>query len=45
MTLYAGFRLDAIEEAMPSTNMMEIPGMADEMRRLMMLLVKATKQA
>lgn len=41
----AGFRLDAIEEAMPGTNMMEIPGMADEMRRPMMLLVKATKQA
>ena len=43
--IYAGFRLDAIEEAMPGTNMMEIPGMADEMRRPMMLLVKATKQA
>lgn len=40
----AGFRLEAFEEAMPSTDMMEIPGMSDEMRRPMMLLIKSMKQ-
>ncbi len=40
----AGFRLEAVEEAMPSNDMMEIPGMSDEMRRPMMLLIKALKQ-
>ena len=39
--LNAGFTLDAVEEAMPSEAMMELPGMADELRRPMMLLVKA----
>lgn len=41
----AGFSLKAVEEAMPSADMMDIPGMSDEMRRPMMLLVKAEKQA
>jgi SAM-dependent methyltransferase len=40
----AGFRLEAVEEAMPSAEMMDIPGMIDEMRRPMMLLVKSLKQ-
>lgn len=39
----AGFRLEAVEEAIPSTDMMDIPGMSDEMRRPMMLLIKAVK--
>jgi hypothetical protein len=41
----AGFQLDAVEEAMPSADMMDIPGMSDEMRRPMMLLIKSVKQA
>ena len=41
----AGFRLDVVEEAMPSADMMDIPGMSDEMRRPMMLLIKSVKQA
>jgi SAM-dependent methyltransferase len=40
----AGFRLEAVEEATPNSNMMDIPGMADEMRRPMMLLIRAAKQ-
>lgn len=36
-----GFRLDAVIEAEPPRDMMDIPGMADELRRPMMLLVKA----
>lgn len=39
----AGFRLEAVDEAMPSTEMMGIPGMSDEMRRPMMLLIKSLK--
>ncbi len=39
----AGFKLEHIEEAQPPKEMMNIPGMADEMRRPMMLLVKASK--
>ena len=31
----------AVEEAQPPASMMDLPGMADEMRRPMMLLVKA----
>lgn len=42
--LSCGFVIEAIEEAMPSEDMMDIPGMADELRRPMMLLVKARKQ-
>lgn len=40
----AGFVIEAVEEAMPPESMMDIPGMADEMRRPMMLLVKAGKK-
>lgn len=40
----AGFKLEVVEEATPSSDMMEIPGMSDEMRRPMMLLIKASKQ-
>lgn len=36
-----GFELEAVEEAEPPQEMMGIPGMEDEMRRPMMLLVKA----
>lgn len=39
----AGFTLEHIEEAQPSEEMMGLPGMKDEMRRPMMLLVKARK--
>lgn len=41
--LQNGFQIEAVEEAMPPTDMMHLPGMADEMRRPMMLLVKANK--
>ena len=37
-----GFELNAVEEAEPPQEMMDIPGMKDELRRPMMLLVKAT---
>jgi SAM-dependent methyltransferase len=40
----AGFRLEAVEEAIPSAEMMDIPGMSDEMRRPMMLLIRAQKR-
>ncbi len=36
-----GFSLEAIKEAEPPKEMMDIPGMKDELRRPMMLLVKA----
>lgn len=36
-----GFSLEAVEEAQPPAEMMDLPGMADEMRRPMMLLVRA----
>jgi len=39
----AGFALEHIEEAQPSKEMMDIPGMKDELRRPMMLLVRARK--
>lgn len=39
-----GFRLEAVEEATPSADMMDISGMPDEMRRPMMLLIKSLKQ-
>lgn len=39
-----GFQLEVVEEAMPSADMMDIPGMPDEMRRPMMLLIKVLKQ-
>lgn len=41
--LETGFRLDAVEEARPPEEMMSLPGMADELRRPMMLLVRAQK--
>lgn len=41
--LRTGFVLEAVEEAMPPESMMDLPGMADEMRRPMMLLVRARK--
>lgn len=39
-----GFELKAVEEAMPPEEMMDIPGMKNELRRPMMLLVKAVKK-
>ena len=39
----AGFVLEHIEEARPSKEMLRLPGMKDEMRRPMMLLVRAGK--
>ena len=36
-----GFELKAVEEAEPPQEMMDIPGIKDELRRPMMLLVKA----
>ena len=38
-----GFRLEVVEEIMPSPEMLDLPGMKDEMRRPMMLLVKAVR--
>ena len=39
--LDAGFEIQALEEALPPEDMMGIPGMEDELRRPMMLLIKA----
>ena len=39
--LHSGFVLEAVEEAEPSVEMLDIPGMRDELRRPMMLLVRA----
>lgn len=36
-----GFRLEAVKEAEPPEDMMNFPGMKDELRRPMMLLIKA----
>lgn len=41
--LSTGFQLEAVEEAMPPAEMLDLPGMADEMRRPMMLLVRARR--
>ena len=41
--LLSGFIIEAVEEAHPSDDMMGLPEMKDEMRRPMMLLVKAAK--
>lgn len=41
--LEAGFVLEAVEEAQPPRSMMGQPGMKDELRRPMMLLVRAGK--
>lgn len=40
--LETGFVLEAVEEAQPSEEMLGLPGMKDELRRPMMLLVKAS---
>ena len=39
--LRSGFVLEAVEEAKPSAEMLDISGMRDELRRPMMLLVRA----
>ena len=39
--LAADFTIQAVEEAEPAADMMDLPGMPDELRRPMMLLVKA----
>lgn len=39
-----GFAIRAVEEAEPPAEMMGLPGMADELRRPMMLLVRAEKE-
>ena len=41
--LSAGFRLEAVDEARPSGDMLSLPGMRDELRRPMMLLIRASK--
>lgn len=41
--LQAGFQIDAVEEPQPPTHMMNIPGMIDELRRPMMLIIRAKK--
>ena len=41
--LRIGFVLEAVEEAEPPANMIDLPGMKDELRRPM-LLVKATEE-
>ena len=38
--LHCGFTLEVAEEVQPSEEMLEMPGMKDEMRRPMMLLVR-----
>ena len=44
MTLIdCGFTLRAVAEPMPPEDMLDLPGMKDEMRRPMMLIVKAQK--
>lgn len=43
--LKTGFSIEAVEEAEPSKSMLDIPGMKDELRRPMMLLIKAKKCA
>lgn len=42
--LECGFVIDMLEEAHPSQEMMDMPGMKDEMRRPMMLMIRAKKQ-
>lgn len=41
--LQVGFHLEALEEVTPPESMMDLPGMKDEFRRPMMLLVKCSK--
>ena len=40
-----GFTIEAVEEAVPPAEMMHLPGMQDELRRPMMLLVRCLKPA
>lgn len=42
--LQKGFELKSVVEAQPPERMMDIPGMKDEMRRPMMLLISAVKR-
>ena len=42
--IHSGFEIKAVIEAEPPEDMMDMPGFKDEMRRPMMLLVKAEKQ-
>lgn len=42
--LINGFQIKRIVEPMPPENMIDLPGMKDEMRRPMMLIVKAEKK-
>ena len=39
--LHSSVVLEDVEEAQPSEEMLDIPGMRDELRRPMMLLVRA----
>ena len=39
----ADFVMQSVAEHMPPENMMDIPGMKDEMRRPMMLIISAEK--
>ena len=41
--LRAGFCLEAVEEAQPPEELLDVPGMADELRRPMMLLVRCRR--
>lgn len=41
--LQSGFEIRAVEEAMPPQDMLQVPGMEEEMRRPMMLIVKAKR--
>lgn len=41
--LRSGFGLEALEEAVPPPDMLDQPGMRDELRRPMMLLIRARK--
>lgn len=41
----AGFRLEAVEEAQPPRDWLDMPGMRDELRRPMMLLIRARREA
>lgn len=42
--LQNGFTITAVAEPMPPREMWDIPGMKDEMRRPMMLIIRAVKQ-
>lgn len=43
LLLTNGFIINQVVEPQPPKNMMDIPGMKDEMRRPMMLIVSAKK--